>query len=147
MKHFYHLCIALCAWTLMAAPHTLRAQEKCGSMEADAELRRQFPEEMGSLDDMERWISQLRAQAATQRDFDQVLRIPVVIHIIHNGEPIGTGKNISDEQVMSQMRVLNNDFRRKAGTRGFPGCHRYKNRIRAGPARPARPPNYGHQPG
>ena len=46
-------------------------------------------------------------------------RIPVVVHIIHNGEPVGTGANISYAQVVSQIEVLNEDFRRKAGTNGF----------------------------
>lgn len=38
--------------------------------------------------------------------------IPVVFHIIHNGEPIGTGTNISDAQIISQINVLNKDFQR-----------------------------------
>lgn len=45
-------------------------------------------------------------------------RIPVVVHVIHNGEPVGTGPNISYAQVVSQIAVLNEDFRRKAGTNG-----------------------------
>ncbi len=48
-----------------------------------------------------------------------VLRIPVVVHVIHNGEPIGTGANISYEQIVSQIEVLNEDFRREDGTNGF----------------------------
>ncbi len=39
--------------------------------------------------------------------------IAVVVHVIHNGEPYGTGVNISDEQIYSQIEVLNEDFRRK----------------------------------
>ena len=39
-------------------------------------------------------------------------QIPVVVHVIHNGEPIGTGTNISDEQIFSQIAVLNRDFNR-----------------------------------
>jgi hypothetical protein len=35
-----------------------------------------------------------------------------VVHVIHNGEAIGTGANISDEQIQSQIDVLNEDFRR-----------------------------------
>ena len=49
---------------------------------------------------------------------DPIKRIPVVVHIIHNGEPVGTGANISFEQVKSQIDVLNEDFRRIAGTNG-----------------------------
>ena len=38
--------------------------------------------------------------------------IPVVFHIIHNGEPLGTGTNIPDAQLVSQVKVLNDDFKR-----------------------------------
>ncbi len=40
--------------------------------------------------------------------------IPVVFHVIHNG---GT-ENITQAQIMDQMRILNEDFRKKAGTNG-----------------------------
>lgn len=42
----------------------------------------------------------------------QVITIPVVVHVIHNGEAVGTGTNISDAQVLSQIEVLNRDYRR-----------------------------------
>lgn len=41
-----------------------------------------------------------------------VITIPVVVHILHKGEPIGTGTNISVAQIQSQINVLNQDFRR-----------------------------------
>lgn len=41
--------------------------------------------------------------------------IPVVVHVIHNGGP----ENISDSQVISQLKILNEDFRRIAGTPGY----------------------------
>lgn len=54
---------------------------------------------------------------------DNLIRIPVVVHIVHNnaagkigGENNG---NISDEQVFSQIKVLNEDYRRKIATPGF----------------------------
>jgi len=40
------------------------------------------------------------------------ITIPVVVHVIHFGEPIGTGRNISIAQINSQIAVLNSDFRR-----------------------------------
>jgi hypothetical protein len=40
-----------------------------------------------------------------------ILTIPVVIHIVHNGEAVGTGVNISEAQAKSQIDVLNKDFR------------------------------------
>lgn len=48
-----------------------------------------------------------------------IYRIPVVVHVVHNGESTGTGANISEAQVQSQIAVLNEDFRRISGTNGF----------------------------
>ncbi|MDI9356526.1 MAG: M43 family zinc metalloprotease [Chitinophagaceae bacterium] len=42
-----------------------------------------------------------------------VYTIPVVVHIIHNGEEYGTGSNIPDSQVFAQIDILNKDYRRK----------------------------------
>ena len=39
-----------------------------------------------------------------------ILTIPIVFHIIHQGEPIGQGRNISDAQILAQLDVLNADF-------------------------------------
>ncbi len=36
--------------------------------------------------------------------------IPVVVHVIHGGVPIGTYPNISNAQVVSQINILTNDF-------------------------------------
>ena len=41
-----------------------------------------------------------------------IITIPVVVHVLHRGEPVGTGRNISDAQIQSQIDVLNEDFRR-----------------------------------
>ncbi len=49
----------------------------------------------------------------------QVYTIPIVVHVIHTGEAIGSGTNISDEQVQSAIDALNEDFRKELGTNGF----------------------------
>ncbi len=41
--------------------------------------------------------------------------IPVVIHVIHLGEPIGTGSNISDIQIQQAIAGLNTRFRNANG--------------------------------
>ena len=57
--------------------------------------------------------------AEDQAVISPIIRIPVVVHVIHNGEPVGTQSNISFDQIESQIEVLNEDFRRLAGTNGF----------------------------
>ena len=48
-----------------------------------------------------------------------LFRIPVVVLVIHEGEPVGVGHNLSEERVLGQIRTLNEDYRRKEGTPGF----------------------------
>lgn len=36
--------------------------------------------------------------------------VPVVFHIIHNGDAVGVGENITDAQILSQIDAINEDF-------------------------------------
>ncbi len=38
--------------------------------------------------------------------------IPVVVHVIHGGEAIGSGSNLSVQRITSQIQILNEDFQR-----------------------------------
>ncbi|OJJ22971.1 hypothetical protein BKI52_01050 [marine bacterium AO1-C] len=49
---------------------------------------------------------------------NSIYRIPVVVHIIHDGEDEGKGLNLSDETIKTLIKNVNDDFRRKSGTRG-----------------------------
>ncbi|WP_412986568.1 M43 family zinc metalloprotease [Pontimicrobium sp. IMCC45349] len=95
---------------------------RCATDEYNAALLENSPRMMGS-DYYENWIAPkvaaVKAQRAANPDGSVLYTIPVVVHVIHNGEPIGTGANISDAQVISQITVMNEDFRRMAGTNGF----------------------------
>lgn len=78
-------------------------------MEADSALRAQYPG-MESLNDFEGWMQQklvqLSAQTSTARP--SVRTIPTVVHVIYSN----SSENITDAQVISQIDVLNEDFRR-----------------------------------
>ena len=56
-----------------------------------------------------------QVEAITQNQANNKLKstlytIPVVVHVIHLGEPIGTGSNISDIQIQQAIAGLNNRF-------------------------------------
>ena len=51
-------------------------------------------------------------------DTAQVITIPLVFHVVHLGEPLGEGTNISYEQLQSAVVALNEDFRKIEGTNG-----------------------------
>jgi PKD repeat protein len=50
---------------------------------------------------------------------EAVLTLPVVFHIVHNGQPVGDFPNLAYARVLSQLAVLEEDFRRQIGTPGF----------------------------
>ncbi|MBU6153375.1 MAG: hypothetical protein KGP28_03640 [Bdellovibrionales bacterium] len=49
---------------------------------------------------------------------DTVVTLPVVFHVIHLGEPVGVGSNISNAQIESAITSLNQHFRKMTGTTG-----------------------------
>lgn len=117
MKNFFAFCLLL-------TTTIIQAQERCGFGLAEkthtknpAWLRRKAEFEFNLRQD----ITQL--ESPNLRIADKLLKIPVVVHIIHNNvaNVIGgtSNPNISDEQVRSQIVALNEDYRRKTGTRGY----------------------------
>ena len=67
---------------------------------------------------MEHVLGTNRSLHPSQRS-NEVHTIPVVVHVIHNGEAYGSGTNITNEQINSAIEALNQDYRRMAGTNGF----------------------------
>ena len=75
-----------------------------------------------SDDAFEAWLAPKIAEIRRLRQIGRlpaVIRIPVVVHVVHNGDAVGSGENIADGQVLSQITVFNQDFRRLSGTPGF----------------------------
>jgi hypothetical protein len=121
---FKFICFAIIfsCLNLTAQENNNEQLRNCATDEYNAQLLINNPNMMGS-DSFERQMApkieaikrQLESGASRALQFT----IPVVVHVIHNGEPIGTGANISDAQVLSQIQVLNEDFRRITGSNGF----------------------------
>lgn len=91
---------------------------RCETMEADAALREQYPE-MGTLNEFEKWLAPAVRRYHEVAQARSVVTLPIVFHIIHDGEAIGSGDNVAAAYVQAQLSQLNNDFRRLAGTSGF----------------------------
>jgi hypothetical protein len=95
---------------------------RCASTEYEQYLRELNPE-LESREQFENWISQkIKGQLNNPVVYSQgggIVYIPVVVHVIHNGDAYGTNENITDEQVQSQITVMNQDFRRMVGTPGY----------------------------
>jgi hypothetical protein len=78
----------------------------CGVMEVDARLRLEDPEYAARQQAIEEFTANYIANHAGETR--TVVTIPVVVHVVYNNAT----ENISDAQVLSQIDVLNADFRR-----------------------------------
>ncbi|WP_282069205.1 M43 family zinc metalloprotease [Olleya namhaensis] len=99
---------------------------RCLTDEYENALKKQNPNRLTTTD-FEAWlapkIAQIKADRLAGRSTQAVYNIPVVIHVVHNGDDVNTpgnivGENISDAQALSQIQVLNEDFGRLVGTPG-----------------------------
>lgn len=95
---------------------------RCVSSEYEKSLQEKYPQRATSQE-FENWIAPkveaIKQQMESARGIDAVVTIPVVVHVIHNGDAVGSNENISDARVLSQITVLNQDFRRMLGTPGY----------------------------
>ena len=55
-------------------------------------------------------IEQFRATQTTGKSQKLVYTIPVIVHVIHGGQAVGTYPNLAQGQINSQIKVLNDDF-------------------------------------
>jgi hypothetical protein len=95
---------------------------RCLSDEYNAELLKKHPNMMGSPvfeKKLQNNINDRKTFKLQSTSGATLVRIPIVVHVIHNGTAIGVGANISDAQVMSQIQVLNEDYRRIFDTNGY----------------------------
>ncbi|MBF00174.1 M43 family zinc metalloprotease [Flavobacterium coralii] len=99
--------------------------QKCGATEYEALLQKKN-DKRATTQEFEQWLAPkveaVRAQRLAgfmQKSTNNVVTIPVVVHVVHNGDALGTNENIADAQVLSQITVLNQDFRRMLNTPGY----------------------------
>lgn len=94
---------------------------RCYTEENELALKQKFPNRATTQEfekSLAPIIAKIKADRAAGRAQMAVYNIPVVVHVLHNGEAIGTAPNITDAQVISQIDVFNEDFRRMVGTPG-----------------------------
>ncbi|WKZ67032.1 MAG: M43 family zinc metalloprotease [Flavobacteriales bacterium] len=90
----------------LAAPAMAQQPLRCGTDERRAWEIANDPTYLQREAAFEEELRQLMASAATQRDGDEVYVIPVVFHILH----LGGRENISNEQILDAMEILNRDY-------------------------------------
>ena len=91
---------------------------RCYTDEMDSVLHAEHPA-AETKEQFESWVNEAIEIAKTSKIVGGVYQIPVVFHVIHSGEAVGTGTNVSQAAIQSQIDVLNEDFRRIFGSNGY----------------------------
>jgi hypothetical protein len=101
------------------------AQDRCGFALGEKRKQIENPNYIRQKAEFEYSVREIlkNDNSAKSRVGETIFKIPVVVHIVHNNASNFIGgtnnTNISDEQIKSQIKVLNEDYRKKAGTNGF----------------------------
>jgi Pregnancy-associated plasma protein-A/Secretion system C-terminal sorting domain len=100
------------------------SQDRCGFAVGEKAKQKANPDYLKRKAEFEYSIREiLKNDNSASRVGETVVKIPVVVHVIHNNTSNFIGgtnnTNISDEQIKSQIKVLNEDYRKKTGTNGF----------------------------
>ena len=91
------------------------SQRDCGSTFNKAELEVNDPQQYNRFMQHEQHVRDYKSSnisGARLINPNGLIIIPVVFHVIHKGETIGSGLNVSDEVLQRQISILNEDFRR-----------------------------------
>lgn len=92
---------------------TAHAQIRCATDILEKQALLKNPQQRIEFESwMKKKISGLKTRDNSGARTTATYVIPLVVHILHNGEAVGAGANIPDAQVISQIKVLNEDYKR-----------------------------------
>lgn len=102
-------------------------EKRCGSVEYNESLNSQFPGRNTSQE-FEKWMKQRIRDIKIKNDTPssgshieskygiQTYTIPLIFHIVHNGEVIGDTTNLNAQYISEQIEQLNLDFANLSGS-------------------------------
>ena len=89
--------------------------QRCYTMENLERLKSENPRLEEQMVMNESKLQELINSGVAKREAENVYVIPTVVHVVYRT----SAQNISDNMVLSQFRVLNEDFRKMVGTPGY----------------------------
>lgn len=118
MKKLYHSYLnilfggGIFLYILLLNTPQLIAQERCAVPRLLEIRESKYPEL--NTENFENWIAVKKnlQTNSTERNQINIVQVPVVFHIIHNGEAVGTGGNLLKSRIDRQLEILNEDFNR-----------------------------------
>lgn len=122
MKNIFIAAILLLMFIVVNAQPLVR----CYSDEIREKHIANNTELKGNLNTVEQLVIAYLSENSRQHQKSRsIITIPVVVHVIHDGDAVGDDENISDTQIFSQIEVLNKDFRKlNADTANTPNIYK-----------------------
>lgn len=87
----------------------------CVSHGMHAQLLKEHGMEV-DYDQFNTWIQSNMARMEASSQSREILTLPLIVHIFHDGEPIGTYPNLSRSRVQNQLTALNQAYRKTPGS-------------------------------
>ncbi|MGV3505056.1 MAG: M43 family zinc metalloprotease [Adhaeribacter sp.] len=110
MRTFYKLlCFSLLLVYFPAWAQPTPPIRNCGTNQVRSQLLSRSPELREQMNQIKSQVRSFQARKKQLRLHQQVIQIPVVFHVVYNTPE----QNISDAQLLSQIQVLNEDYRRR----------------------------------
>ncbi|MCD6019148.1 MAG: hypothetical protein K0S53_2269 [Bacteroidetes bacterium] len=117
MRNIKRFSLVLCLISVIAPFLKLNAQiNKCGTDEIHRQLLLSDPAYAQRMQSYEDYVATI--QPSLQKTMGVVYKMPVVVHVMHKGEAIGTGINVSDQAIRDAIQDLNEMYRKVPGTAG-----------------------------
>jgi PKD repeat protein len=105
MRVFFFFLVSLFSAHLIAQSHN---HEKCGTEILEQQMRNNSSQDDENLSNFD-YLSQQVAQLGEYDATENVIVVPVVVHVMYADQ----SDNISDDQILDAIDVLNTDFRRQ----------------------------------
>ena len=87
--------------------NSIISQRNCGTMQYLQEQINETPSLLQKMNDNESYLQDY-IQNLPENNSNTIITIPVVVHVVY----YNSSQNISDQQIQSQIDILNDDFRR-----------------------------------
>lgn len=89
--------------------------ERCASDILLKTYLKKYPNELRNFRLIEEKTQSLIKSGIQFKNTQEIYKVPVVIHVMHTGESVGSGANITDSQIEIGIKQLNDAFRNFSG--------------------------------
>lgn len=106
----YSRIISLLLLTCTSLIGLAQQGEHCGTDKLIQKFLQNDPQGAEKLQQTRNEIRDYLERSVSRSDSDTIITVPVVVHVIHSGQPLDSGANIPDARIYEQIAILNECF-------------------------------------